>query len=831
MNSLVLAARQLRRDWRAGELHLLGLALVVAVASTTSVGFFTDRVQQALRLQATVLLGGDLLLSSSREAAPQVRQMARAAGLSMASAVEFPSMVIAGERSQLASVAALSAHYPLRGSLRIASRLFGSSRKAEGVPAPGTVWLEPRLLQALQLRVGDMLQLGATRFRVAAVLLAEPARVSGTLFSIAPRLLLSRQDLQATGLILPGSRLRYRLLFSGRPAQLARFSATVGALLSPGERLIGVENARPEIRSALQRAQRFLGLAALISVLLAGIAIAMATRRFITRHLDACALMRCFGATAREIIWLHLLELLLLALLAVLLGCAAGYLLQFGLVHLLGTLLGLQLPSASLLPVLVGTLTALVSLLGFALPPLLHLRRVTALRVLRRELGALTAGTLSTYSAGLVAFAGLVLWQAADWRLGGYVIAGSVFSLLLLVAVARLVIRLLRILHPRLRSRLRFGLLGLVRRPAGSSLQVAALGLGMTVLLLLAVVRGDLLDAWQQRLPPEAPNHFLINIQPDQVSAVGHFLRAQGREAPAFFPVVRGRLLAINDHRITPESYQDEAARRLMARVFNLSWSAVLPADNKIVSGQWWGAANHPRALLSVERGLARTLGIHLGDTLHFRVAGRALQARVASLRSVDWESMRVNFYVLASPGVLASFPVSYISSIYVPDDQTMALSALVRAFPNITVIDVAAVMKQVRQVIDRVSLAVQYVFLFSLVAGLLVLYATIQSTLDERIRETAIMRMLGASRRQLVQGLVVEFTTIGLLAGLIAAAAATALGKLLAARVFHLAYVMDYHLLLAGVLAGMLGIGISGYLGTRRVLQCPPWQTLMARI
>lgn len=826
MKLAALSLRMLRRDWRAGELRILAAALVVAVASVTAVGFFTDRIRLALERQATELLGGDLVVSSDHPL-PDLSVDGPSPTLRRARAVEFPSMVIAGDKSQLGAIKAVSADYPLRGALRIAGELFAPDAPAAAVPAPGKVWMESRLLGQLGVKVGDTVTLGDAHFEIAAVLTSEPARAGGSLFNIAPRLLLNLEDLPGTGLVQPASRVRYRYLFAGEPASVEALRARIEPRLGRGERLQSIEEGRPEIRSALDRARRFLGLAALTSVALAGVAVALSTRRFMMRHLDSCAIMRCLGGRQSVILRLYIYQMLWLGTGAALAGCAGGYLAQFGLEHILAAVAEVALPPPSLQPVVLGVLAALATQVGFGLPALLQLRGVPALRVLRRELGAVPAVGRLVYMGGVSAIVALVFWQAGDAALAGYVLAGMAGTVLALAALAALLISAVRGSRHRFGPIWRFGVLSLTQRAGTGVLQVMAFGLGIMVLLLLTVVRGDLMTEWERSLPPDAPNRFLINIQPDQVAPLREFFRQREIRVPELYPMVRGRLTAIDGQHVSPDRYQDDRARRLAAREFNLSWAARLQDDNRIVAGSWWPPGTRGEPAVSVEEGLAETLDIALGDTLTFRVADQALSVEVTSLRKVEWDSFHVNFFVLAPPGVLESFPASYITALYVPPRQYRMLNALVLEFPNITVIDVAAIMDQVRRIMDRVALAVEYVFLFTLLSGLLVMYAAIYSTLDERIRESALLRTLGADRRRLLRALVVEFALLGLLSGLVAAFAAGLLADQLAARVFQLEYGPDPLLWMSGAVAGAAGIGLAGVLSTRFVLHVPPIRAL----
>jgi putative ABC transport system permease protein len=823
-----LALRLVSREWRAGELHVLILALVVAVGAVTSVGFFTDRTRQALERQATELLAADLRIASSKPLSDEVYRAVQRYRLQSARTVSFPSMVLAGERMKLVEVKAVSLGYPLRGRLKAASDLNGIESAIRAIPEPGTVWLEVALFSALDIGVGDRVTVGERQLTAARVLTYEPDR-GGDLFSIAPRVLMNLEDLPSTRLIQPGSRVRYRLLVAGAPEGLTALRSFMENRLEPGMPLEGVQDARPELRAALDRARQFLGLATLASVLLAGVAVAMAARRFSARQMDAAAMMRCLGASQRRITGLYSFQLLALGLAGGVLGGLLGFLGQAGLAQLLQGLIPETLPVPSPMPLLAGLLTSLLTLMGFALPPLLRLKDTPTLRVLRRELAAPRASPLLTYALGLSAFAALLLWQAGDLKLGGYVLLGSFGTVLVLTGLALALILVLRTMRGRVGVTWGYGIANLSRRGGASAAQVAALGLGIMVLLLLSLVRADLLQSWQTSLPREAHNRFLINIQPDQVEAVQAFLQSQRFPATELFPMVRGRLVAINGQAVSAADYADDRAKRLIEREFNLSWTQQVAPDNRVVAGRWWTRDDRGHALFSVEQGIAETLGVHLGDRLTYRIADMDLTGAVSSLREVNWDSFRVNFFVVTPPGVLEDFPKTYITSFYLPREDQEVLNALIREFPNVTVIDVEAIMSQVRAVMDRVTRALEYVFLFTLAAGVAVLYAALQATHDERLQESALLRALGASRRQLVSAWLTEFAVLGTLSGLVAAIAASVLAYVLAEHVLKLPYYFNQWLYLWGPLVGVLGAILVGFLGVRAVLRRAPLETLRA--
>ena len=810
-----LSWRMFCRERRAGELRLLFVALLLAVTSICAVGFFTDRVRQGLLLEANRMLGADLLLSADHPWPAAIAAAARQRGLRVASTQTFPSMVSLGDSTQLVELKAVSSTYPLRGKLRVADALNAADREIDGGPPPGSVWVDERLATALALQPGARLGVGRSQLRVAAIVTQEPDR-GVNLFSVAPRLLLHGDDLPATGLIVPGARVTYRLLLAGDG--IDDFRRWLTPQLGRGEHLEDAQNGRPEIRSVLDRAERFLGLAALLAVVLAAVAVALASRRYLQRHLDGCAVLRCLGATQRQIVQIYLGQFLLLGLLASLTGVALGFAAHYVLHAWLAGLLASPLPPPSLRPAMQGLALGMTLLLAFVLPPLLQLRQVSILRLLRRELGAPLPGALAGTLLGFLSLAGLMLWMAGEAKTGLYVIGGFSLALLLYAALALLAVKWLG----RWRA-LGFNLGG---RSGASVVQVVALALGLTALLLLTVTRSDLLDAWQRASPPDAPNRFIINIQPEQRQAVADFLLQQGIAAE-LSPMVRGRLLAVSGKPVSANDFADERAQRLVEREFNLSWAAALPVGNRLSEGQWFAAGERGQGLASVELGLAQTLGLKRGDQLRFAIAGEELSLTISSLRKLDWDSLRVNFFVLTPPAVLEAYPASWITSFYLPPAQAGVVKQLVTQFPNLTVIDVAAILRQLQAVLAQVAQAVTFVFLFTLLAGVLVLAATLAAAHDERRRELAILRALGASRRQLRRRLLAEFATIGAVAALIAVAGSSLLGAVIAQKLFNLDLPFNYGLAIFSVVASALTVALAGWLAASRLLATPPLQVL----
>ena len=815
-----LTWRLLARDWRAGELTVLGLALLLAVASLSSVAFLSDRIGQAVVREASQLLGGDLLLWADHPWDDAVRLEARGRGLAQVDSVSFPSMVTSGQGSQLAEVKAVGAGYPLRGRLRVAPALNLGDAETEAVPGPGQVWLDERLTAALALQPGELLALGRSRLAAAAVLTLEPDR-GVNLFAIAPRLLMNLADLPATALIQPGSRVSYRLHLAGDAATIAAFKEWLQAQLKRGERIEDLGNARQDVRNMIERAQRFLSLAALLAVVLAAVAVGFAADRYARRHLDGCAIMRCLGASQRQLLLVHAGEFMIFGAAATVLGCLAGYAAQYGLQRLLAGVMSVALPAPGLRPWLVGSLVGFTLIVGFILPPLLRLRAASTLRVLRRD-WAPQAGPGIGYAAGALSLALLMLWVAGDPLLGGIVLGGFAAAALLYAAVARLALAALGGLGAVMGSGWRIGLANLRRHGKASVLQATALGLGVTAMLLLTVARQDLLDNWRQRLPPDAANRFIINIQPEQrVPLAAHFA-AQGLPPPRLEPMVRARLVEINGQPVAAASYEEERAQRLVEREFNLSWSATLPTGNSVVAGRWHGSGQSGGEF-SVEKGLAETLHLGIDDRLGFDVAGVRLSGRITSLRRLDWDSMRVNFFVLTPPGLLESYPASYITSFNLAPEQARFVDGLVRAFPNLTVIDVASLLRQMQSLVDKLAAAVQAVFGFSLAAGFIVLYAALQASQDQRRFELALLRALGARAQQLRAAVLAEFAALGAIAGLLGSLGASAIAWALARFAFHLDYRPSLEMLPLGLFAATLGVALAGWLGIRALLNQSP--------
>ena len=821
-SELGLSWRMLRREWKSGELKLVALAIVVSVTAVSSVGFFTDRVKGAMEQNAAELLAADLVVQSGDPIEKTWRQQAESAGLRIAETVTFPSVVFVGDKPLLVELKAVDSQYPLRGRLRFSGLPGEQPRKSTSGPPPGELWIDQQLRRSLAAGARELV-VGLRKFKIGEILESEPDR-GGNLFSIAPRIMLGLSDLPSTGLVQPGSRVTYNLLVAGDTAMLNKYQRWLKPRIENRARIITVRDGRPEIRFALQRGDQFLGLSALISVILAGAAIAVASRRFVQRKLDHSAIMRCLGASRATVNRIHGYQALWLALGASFIGIAAGYGAQWLAVQIIGEVSsGKVLPAPTIRPALIGLATGVICLFGFAMPSLLRLGQVSPARVLRRQLSDLSLPTSGLYIAAVLAVLLLMWLLTGDMRLTLYAFGGAAMTLVSLAMVAALLIQLLNRSRHRFGIAWKYGIANIARRRATSTLQLLAFGTGIMVILLLTIVRTELLENWQATLGRDTPNYFAINIHPQQLFSVKAFFKDSNMTAPELVPMVRARLTRINGMTVNPDDYQSERSRRLLTRDFNLSWAATLQTDNKIVAGKWWSDSDRNQPLLSVEKGLAEALRLKLGDQIEFEVAGLPLTTKISSLREVDWNSFRTNFFVLLPPGTLDQYPANYITSFHLPATETGFLARLVRTHPNITVIDIRAITDKVRNIVDQVSRAIEYVFLFSLVAGILVLLAAIQSTLDERLIEGALMRTLGASRRDILSALLAEFSLLGSLAGLTGAFGAMAIGQLIATRVLELSYHLSPWPPVIGLVCGGIGIGFAGLLGSRRIVRQPP--------
>ncbi|MFB0899439.1 MAG: ABC transporter permease [Polaromonas sp.] len=833
---LKLGWKSTLRDLRAGELHLLIVAVALAVASLTAVGFFADRLKGGLARDARQLLGGDAIVRSDLPTPAPFMAKATELGLATVSMVSFPTMARApddaGGATKLVAFKAVAAGYPLRGNLRIADTPGAPADTTREIPAPGNVWVDAPLMNSLGLKMGQSLLLGDASFTVSKIIVSEPDR-GGGFISFSPRVMVNQADVAATALIQPASRTTYRLAVAGTDPVVKLFTDwATEEVKKPGDRGVSIEsldNGRPEMQQTLDRAEKFLNLVSLLAALLSAVAVAIVARGFAAKHLDDCAMLRVLGQPQRTIALAYTFEFVVVGLFASAVGVAIGFAVHYAFILLLAGLVESVLPAATLWPAGFGIGMGLTLMLAFGLPPVLQLAQVPPLRVIRRDVGNLKPVSIAVLSVGVLGFATLLLAASSDLKLGLIAVGGFAAAVLVFALASYAAVRLLRVSVNEVTAPrwLVLATRQLAARPVYAVVQVSALAVGLLALVLLVLLRTDLISSWRQATPVDAPNRFIINVQPDQSVAFQQALRDAGVERYDWYPMIRGRLVAINDQAVAPSDYTDDRAQRLVDREFNLSNTAEKPSHNQVVAGRW---TPEEKDGLSVEEGIADTLGLKLGDTLRFDIAGQLSEAKITSLRKVDWSSLRVNFFVIYPVSQLPDVPITYISAFRAPETAGPPGSfdnALVRAFPNITNVDMTNTLAQVQRILDQVIRAIEFLFGFTLAAGLVVLFAAVTATREERARDFAIMRAVGARASLLRQVQRAELAGVGLLAGFLASVAAVAVGWALARYVFGFPWTASWYVPVLGSLAGAILALAAGWWGLRSVLNTPVVETL----
>ncbi|MBT8078049.1 MAG: FtsX-like permease family protein [Gammaproteobacteria bacterium] len=828
MNSFSYALRTFGRELRSGEVIVLLAAVALAVAALTAVGFLTDRISRAVARQANEVLAADLRLRSPAPVPEDWRAAANRYGLQTAETQTFPSVLFAGDESVLATIKAVSSTYPLRGRVRISENLFGEQREVDVVPERGKVWADGAILARLGIDIGDKVSVGESELTVDAVLTYRPDQSIG-FASLAPSLLVNIDDIPATNLINEGSRVAYALLVAGDPSDVDAFYEDVEEILPEEVRVRNQEDSSERATNAADRAQRFLSLTAVISLLLSAVAIAMSARRFAHRRMDTVALMKSLGATQGFVVSAASLQLVLLGILGVALGSAIGFGVERGITTMLADLFASDLPDPGMAPVILASGSALVLLIGFALPSLIQLRNTPPLRVLRHDAMPPAPSRVLVVGIAFAAVA-LLLYRAINDALMLLIVLGGMAVVsLLLYGTGRLLVAALGRSRSGVGIAWRYGLANIARRGRDSAVQIVAFGLGLTVLLLLTFVRTDLLAGWQKTLDEDAPNHFLINIQREERDSIAEIFRDGGIEVPEFVPMVRARMSMINGVSVKEREYPVEDGEWMANREQNLTWAARLSDTNEIVDGEWWPEDYSGPPLVSLEEEAAMELGVELGDRLEFLVAGQQIELTVASTRKVNWDSFKPNFFMVLSPGALDGYPATFVASLKIADEKSDALLQLVRAHPTVSVIDIDVILQQVTSIIDKASLAVQAVFVFTLAAGIAVLFAAVQSTIDERRYESAMLRALGVKRRTVLSGVITEFAALGFAAGLLACIGASVLAFVVAVQLFDLEYEFNPMLWAAGLAGGVLLVCTSGYIAARGAINAPPVEVLRA--
>jgi putative ABC transport system permease protein len=788
MKAIIYALRSFGRELRSGEVIVLLAAVALAVAALTAVGFLTDRIGRAVARQANEVLAADLRLRTPDPIPDAWHQMAADYGLQSAETQTFPSVVFAGDLSSLATIKGVSDGYPLRGDVRISDSLFGAQRIADGIPDAGNVWADGALMARLDVSVGDYITVGEAEMRIDAVLRYRPDQSIG-FASLAPSLLIDTRDLPATGLVTQGSRVRYALLVAGEEGAVDEFWTTVEPTLSDSVRSRNREEGSDRANNAADRAQRFLSLTAVISA--------------------------------------ASVQLVLLGLFGVIVGSVVGFIVEHLVTNMLADIIQGDLPPVGFSPILLGSASALILLIGFAMPSLIQLRNTPPLRVLRHDEMPPPPSRLLVAGTSLIAVA-IMLYQAiGDGLMLLIVLGGMLIVSAALYGAGRVLVAMIGRTRGGVGIAWRYGLANVSRRGRDSAVQIVAFGLGLTVLLLLTFVRTDLLEGWQKTLDENAPNNFLINIQPQERGSIAEIFQSGGIAAPTFVPMVRARMQTINGEDVKTREYPVEDGEWMANREQNLTWAETLSASNELIKGEWWPIDYDGEPLVSLEEEAAMELGVDLGDRLQYLVAGQEIVATVSSFRQVNWDSFQPNFFMVFSPGALDGYPATFVAGVKVGDEKKDVLLSLVRKHPTVSVIDIDTILEQITSIIDKASLAVQAVFVFTLGAGIAVLFAAVQSTIDERRFESAMLRALGVRRRTVLSGVLTEFAALGFAAGVLASAGASILAAIVATQLFELEYTFNPALWVAGLVGGILLVCSSGFIAARGAINAPPVDVL----
>ncbi len=821
----MIGLRLLYRDWRGGDVTVLLVALTLAVGIVTGLGIFSERLGNAITAQSTRLLGADMVIESPRALADDLLSLARAEQLKRSHTVSFATMASAGERFQISSVKVVEDSYPLKGTILLADKAFATPYEAGAGLAPGMVWADGRLLDMLGVAPGDELEIGEASLHIDRVLVNEPEGI-GSSFALGPRLMMHAADLERAAVVQAGSRVRHRYYFTGTARELATFRQKLEPMLLPEHRLYTVREGRPRIAGAIDRAQSYLLLGGALGVALAGAACAIAARRHTERHIQYVAVLKTLGASSARINSIYFQKLVALLLVAVALGFAMGWVMQGLVVMLIGAGSEVRLEAAGFYPYLVGASTGLICLFAFVLPPLWALRRVSPLVALRKDVRTERVGPITSWVLGICGLFGLMVWYSSSLELTLAIFAGLLIAMSLVSLLAWLLIRSTGYMGSSAGNMWLLAGSSLRRRGMENAMQIVVFAITVMLFLVLLVTRTSLISEWEQEIPDGTPNHFLINVLPGELAGLEHWLTEHQLEHAGLYPMVRGRLTHINGDEIRQRAEGDTAGEVDLDRELGLTSSGARPADNALLEGRWWPAQSTEK-LVSVESSLARSLGVGLGDKLRFQIASEAFEVEVASIREVNWENMRPNFYMIFPPAVLAVHPTTYMTSFYLPASQKPLLGDLVKAFPTLTVIEVDAIIRQIRSIIGQVSLAIEAILWVVMACGVLVLVATIQSGMTERFRESSILRTLGAPARLVLGSITIEFALLGIIAGVLAAAGAEATTWVLQEQVFHMQWRPHPFLWLLGPLLSGVLVTTIGVLASYKVVSTPPVEVL----
>ena len=820
------AAKAFFRQSRSGEVLVMIAAISMAVASLSAVGFLTDRISLSIEKQASELLAADLRISSPEPIQKEWIDLAKERKLELASSQSFPSVVYSQDGNALARIKAVSSMYPLRGTVRISDNDISDEYEVKKIPSPSEVWVDQAILYRLNAEIGDEISIGNSDFKITAILRYRPDQSIG-FATLSPTVLMNISSIPGTGLITEGSRVNYSMLIAGENNEVQTFSELMSVKLNDSARISNPSDSSERTNQTINRSKQFLSLTVIISVLLSGIAISMSARRFAKKRMDMIALMKSFGAKRRFILQTIIIQLTMIGLTGVILGSIMGFIVENLVANLIADLFMSELPNPTFQTLFIGLLAAFILLPGFAFSSLLQLSNTSAIKVLRKN--AIPAPPSELFIAGgaLLSLSILLYYFVRDIELLAVIILGMLIISLLLFFIGQILAQILGSLRGGFGASWRYGLANVSRRGRDSAIQIVAFGLSLTALLLLSLIRTDLLTDWQKALGENTPNYFLINIQSYQTEGIREILKSSDGVLPKFVPLIRARMTEINGQSVQDRSYPDERGNWLANREANLSWSKTVNSKNKVTDGSWWSADYKGPPLVSIERSAAEDMGVAVGDNLTFLIAGENITAEISSIREVDWNSFSPNFFLVLSPNSLNTFPSSFISSMYLDKSENQILKELQINYPTVSVVDLDPILQQVRQVITKVSIAVQAVFIFTLIAGITVLFSAVHSTIDERKFESALLRAVGMKKRNVIISLLSEFSAIGLSAGILAASGASILAWQIASRFFEISYIFNLSLWLAGIVCGVVLVSLFGYIASRDAIKSPPVNAL----
>lgn len=825
---LGMALRTFRRDWNAGEVKVLLFALTIAVMAMVAIGSITDRVHRAMGEQSSEFLGADYTFDSPRDINQAWVDRGLESGLEITQSQSFATVLSNGDNFQLVSVRALDGKYPLKGTIEIAEKPFTQGEVQQAQPDEGVIWLEPRILGVLGVEVGDKIDFGSIQLTVGGVVVAAPGQAS-EVFNVAPKVYINQADVAKADIIQPGSRLEYMLFIAGEPQQREPYIQWLKQQKDPTQEITGGKEGTPALKASIERAETFLRLASLISVVLAGVAIAVAAGRYSNRHFDYSAIYRCLGMQIRQVHKLYLWQLLLIGLIGCGLGLALGLGLQSLVINQFSDYLPKPMVGLSLAPIVTGALSGLVVLLGFALPAFLQIAKVPPLRVLRKELLPKALSSWIIYLLSIAVMALLMWWQSHNATLVGILLGVALVTYILIRLIAWLIFKIGVWVSKRGSVAVRFGVGQLKQYPAFTVSQITAFGLAFIIMLSTVLIRSELLSEWQSQLPDNAPNHFLINVQQDEVEPLETLLQQNNVSTEGIYPMIRGRVSGLNDMTIEEALNEEQQRTGALRRELNMTWMADVPAANEVTQGEWWSEADTQDevAEISIGEELATRLDLEIGDVIHFSIGGLDLEGKVSNLRSIQWDSFQPNFFIIFEPGALDEFPASYITSFYLPVEDKNVLNQILKQMPTVTIIELDAIMEQVQAILDQVTLAVEFIMLFVLLAGVAVLYAVLQVSRDQRLLSATLLKALGARKKFIRASILAELALLGLFSGILGVIGGEILVNILYSEAMDLEPVAHPWFWLWVPLIAVGFIGMAGWLGLRHLLNQPAHQVL----